>query len=71
MGFTSQARQVLVSKLRRIWPLIQKTPKGLLSAGLGYTTHSGWDVGARYESFTGQSYDYGLIALRIAYGFTL
>lgn len=48
-----------------------KDIKGLLSAGLGYTTHSGWDVGARYESFTGQSYNYGLIALSIAYGFTL
>ena len=41
-----------------------------LSPGLGYSTKS-WDIGARYENFSGQNNNYGLIGLRIAYGFGL
>mgnify|MGYP001548577235 CR=1 FL=1 len=42
----------------------------LLSPGLGWANHS-WDVGARYENFSGGGVNYGLVNLRIAYGFTL
>jgi len=42
----------------------------LLSPGLGWANHS-WDVGARYENFSGGGVNYGLINLRVAYGFTL
>jgi len=42
----------------------------LLSPGLGWANHS-WDVGARYENFSGGGANYGLVNLRIAYGFTL
>ena len=48
----------------------QKDVKLILSPGLGYATDK-WDVGVRYESFTGQSFNYGLIGLRVAYGFSL
>ena len=41
-----------------------------LSPTLGYASKS-WDVGLRYENFSGQGYDYGLVGLRIAYGFGL
>jgi len=41
-----------------------------LSPALGYASKS-WDVGLRYENFSGQGYDYGLLGLRIAYGFGL
>jgi hypothetical protein len=47
-----------------------KDTKLILSPGLGYATKS-WDVGARYENFSGQGNNYGLIGLRIAYGFGL
>ncbi|QKJ30893.1 hypothetical protein HQ865_14420 [Mucilaginibacter mali] len=44
--------------------------KLILSPGLGYAnTH--WDVGVRYENFSGQSNNYGLVGARIAYGFGL
>jgi hypothetical protein len=42
----------------------------LLSPGLGWANHS-WDVGARYENFSGGGANYGLVNLRVAYGFTL
>lgn len=48
----------------------QKDMKGILAGGLGYSMQS-WDVGVRYESFMGQHFDYGIIGLRVAYGFTL
>jgi len=48
----------------------EKDIKNILAGGIGYTCHS-WDYGVRYESFTGQHFDYGLIALRVAYGFKL
>lgn len=42
----------------------------ILSPGLGWANHS-WDVGARYENFSGGGVNYGLVNLRVAYGFTL
>jgi hypothetical protein len=42
----------------------------LLSPGLGWANHS-WDIGARYENFSGGGVNYGLVNLRVAYGFTL
>ncbi len=47
-----------------------KDTKLILSPGLGYASKS-WDVGVRYENFSGQSNNYGLVGLRIAYGFGL
>ena len=47
-----------------------KDTKLLLSPGLGWANKS-WDVGARYENFSGQSNNYGTVALRVAYGFAL
>ena len=44
--------------------------KLILAPGLGYSSNS-WDVGARYENFSGQGYSYGLVGVRIAYGFSL
>lgn len=44
--------------------------KLILSPGLGWANKS-WDVGVRYENFSGQSSNYGLVGLRIAYGFGL
>lgn len=44
--------------------------KNILSAGLGYVYHN-WDYGVRYESLTGDEFNYGIIALRVAYGFKL
>jgi hypothetical protein len=41
-----------------------------LAPGLGYSNKS-WDVGARYENFSGQGNNYGMVGLRIAYGFGL
>jgi len=42
----------------------------ILSPGLGWANHS-WDIGARYENFSGGGANYGLVNLRVAYGFTL
>ena len=42
----------------------------LLSPGLGWANHS-WDIGARYENFSGGGANYGLVNLRVAYGLTL
>ena len=47
-----------------------KNTKLILSPGLGYANKS-WDVGVRYENFSGQSDNYGTVALRLAYGFGL
>jgi len=44
--------------------------KLILSPGLGWSSTS-WDVGARYENFSGQGNNYGLAGLRVAYGFGL
>jgi len=44
--------------------------KNILSAGIGYVYHN-WDYGVRYESLTGDEFNYGIIALRVAYGIKL
>lgn len=45
--------------------------KLILSPGIGYAGNKGLDVGLRYENFSGNNSNYGLIGLRIAYGFKL
>jgi hypothetical protein len=47
-----------------------KDVKGLLSGGIGYNYH-GLDYSINYDSFSGQSFNYGILSLRIAYGFKL
>lgn len=47
-----------------------KNTKLILSPGLGWANKS-WDVGVRYENYSGQSNNYGTVGLRIAYGFGL
>jgi hypothetical protein len=47
-----------------------KATKLILAPGLGYASKS-WDVGARYENFSGQDNNYGIVGLRVAYGFGL
>lgn len=44
--------------------------KLLLSPALGWANQH-WDVGVRYENFSGQSNDFGVVGLRLAYGFGL
>jgi hypothetical protein len=44
--------------------------KLIASPGIGYASKK-WDVGLRYESFSGQGRNYGLLGLRVAYGFGL
>ncbi len=46
-----------------------KYKKLILSPGIGYASKS-WDVGVRYEEFLRHN-DYGMVALRVAYGFEL
>lgn len=46
-----------------------KVKKLILSPGLGWTDKS-WDLGLRYENFSRRG-NYGLVALRLAYGFSL
>jgi hypothetical protein len=48
----------------------QKDTKLILSPTIGYASKH-WDVGARYENFSGQNNNYGLVGLRLAYGFGL
>jgi hypothetical protein len=48
----------------------KKNTKLLLSPGVGYASKS-WDVGVRYENYSGQDNGYGTVGLRIAYGFGL
>ncbi|OOQ59916.1 hypothetical protein [Mucilaginibacter pedocola] len=47
-----------------------KNTKLLASPGIGWANQS-WDIGARYENFSGQSNSFGTVGLRIAYGFGL
>ena len=47
-----------------------KDTKLILSPGLGWANKK-WDVGVRYEDFSGQGNSYGLVGLRLAYGFEL
>jgi hypothetical protein len=44
--------------------------KLIVSPGIGYASKK-WDLGVRYENFSGGNYSYGVIGLRIAYGFGL
>jgi hypothetical protein len=44
--------------------------KLLLSPGLGWASKH-WDVGVRYENYSGQDFNYGVVGLRLAYGFGL
>jgi len=39
-----------------------------LSPGLGWANKS-WDIGLRYENFSTPKIDYGIVALRLGYGF--
>jgi hypothetical protein len=48
-----------------------KNTKLILSPGIGYANYHGLDIGLRYENFSGQSDNYGLVGLRLAYGFKL
>jgi hypothetical protein len=45
--------------------------KLILSPGIGYANYKGLDIGLRYENFSGQDNNYGLVGLRVAYGFKL
>jgi len=47
-----------------------KNTKLILSPGLGWANKT-WDIGVRYEDFSGQSNNYGFVGLRVAYGFVL
>jgi hypothetical protein len=47
-----------------------KDTKLILSPGIGWANKS-WDIGVRYENFSGQDNNYGLVGLRLAYGFNL
>ncbi|MDB5031938.1 hypothetical protein [Mucilaginibacter sp.] len=49
---------------------VAKDTKLIVSPALGYASKH-WDVGVRYENFSGQSNNYGLVGLRLAYGFGL
>jgi hypothetical protein len=44
--------------------------KFLLSPALGWANKH-WDVGVRYDNYSGQNDPYGFVALRIGYGFAL
>lgn len=48
----------------------EKDTKLILSPGVGFANKT-WDVGVRYENFSGQDNSYGLVGLRVAYGFGL
>lgn len=44
--------------------------KLIVAPALGFANEK-WDISARYENFSGQSNNYGLVGLRLAYGFKL
>ena len=48
----------------------EKDTKLILSPAIGYASKH-YDVGVRYENYSGQGNNYGLVALRVAYGFGL
>jgi hypothetical protein len=48
-----------------------KETKLILSPGIGYAGNKGLDLGVRYENFSGNHSNYGIIGLRLAYGFRL
>jgi hypothetical protein len=47
-----------------------KNTKLIASPGIGYASQK-WDVGVRYENYSGQSNNFGAVGLRVAYGFGL
>jgi hypothetical protein len=47
-----------------------KNTKLIASPTIGYASQK-WDVGVRYENYSGQSNNFGAVGLRIAYGFGL
>ncbi len=47
-----------------------KSTKLILAPGIGYSW-SNVDLGVRYEHFSGNNYNYGMVAARLAYGFKL
>lgn len=47
-----------------------KNTKLILAPGLGYSW-TNVDLGVRYENYSGQDNNYGMVALRLAYGFKL
>jgi hypothetical protein len=49
---------------------VDKNTKLIASPGIGYASQK-WDVGVRYENYSGQSNNFGAVGLRIAYGFGL
>jgi len=48
-----------------------KNTKLIVSPGLVYASKSGLDIGVRYENFSGADDNYGIVGLRLAYGFKL
>lgn len=48
----------------------QTHTKLLLTPALGWANKH-WDVGVRYENYSGQDVNYGVVGLRLAYGFGL
>jgi hypothetical protein len=46
-----------------------KDTKLILAPGIGFAGDSGWDIGLRYEHFSGQGNGYGTAGLRVAYAF--
>ena len=48
----------------------KKNTKLIASPGIGWANQK-WDLGARYENFSGQGNSYGTVGLRVAYGFGL
>jgi len=46
----------------------QGNTKVLLSPTLGWANQH-WDIGVRYDNYSGQADPYGFVALRVAYGF--
>ncbi|MGV8878805.1 MAG: hypothetical protein ACOH2A_07220 [Sphingobacteriaceae bacterium] len=48
-----------------------KNTKLILTPGIGYANDKGLDLSLRYENFSGQSDNYGMVGLRVAYGFKL
>ena len=47
-----------------------KNTKLIASPGIGWANQK-WDIGARYENFSGQGNSFGTLGLRVAYGFGL
>jgi hypothetical protein len=48
----------------------QNHTKLIVSGGAGYASNM-WDIGVRYENYSGQSNSFGLLGLRAAYSFGL